>query len=83
MFTEPREAPPRTSTFRIIDQEAGHMDLTTTYEGNPTPVQTTAIFVVSDDELRYNVAPSGRERPKEFATHSGDGLTLVHLKRVR
>lgn len=59
------------------------MDLTTTYEGKPAEVRTKAIFSVADDELHYNVAPPGRARPTEFVTQRGDGLTLVHLKRVR
>ena len=83
MFTEPREALPRTSTFRIVDQSAGQMDLTTTYDGQATTVQTKAIFSLSDDELHYNVAPPGCDRPTQFTTQPGDGLTLVHLKRVR
>ena len=83
MFAEPREALPRRSTFRIVYGQAGHMDLTTIYQGNPVPVQTKAIFTVKGDDLRYNVAPPGRDRPTEFATQPGDGLTLVHLKRVR
>jgi hypothetical protein len=81
MLTEPREAQPRTSTF-YIDQ-AGQMDLTTIYEGPLGTVQTLAIYHVTGDQLTYNVAPPGRDRPTEFATKPGDGLTLVHLKRVQ
>lgn len=58
------------------------VDLTTYFEGKDEPIQTQALFEIVGDELRYSVAPPGRTRPAEFATHPGDGLTLVTLKRA-
>jgi len=59
------------------------MDLTTVHEGSLGTVRTLAIYRLSGDDLVYNVAPPGRERPTVLVTRPGDGLTLVHLKRVR
>ena len=82
MLTESRVVHTRTSTFKLAAAQPRLIDLTTIDQGNPTPVHTTGIYELDGDVLTYCVAPPGHSRPAEFATKSGDGFTLVVLKRV-
>lgn len=82
MLSEPREAQPRTSTFKLVDGEQPGLDLTTVYEGDATPLHTKAIYKVADDTLTYCIAAPGQPRPTDFATAPGDGRTLVVLTRA-
>jgi hypothetical protein len=58
------------------------MDLTTLYDGDPTPVHTYAVYALDSDTLTYCIGAPGVERPTQFATRVGDGRTLVGLRRV-
>ena len=82
MLSEPGQARIKKSTFTISGASPWHVDLTTIFEDNDESAHTLAIFEISQDEMRYCVAPPGRARPEKFATQSGDGLTLVVLKRA-
>jgi hypothetical protein len=82
MLTEPREAPPRSSSYTLPAGRPGAIDLTTLYEGDPTPLRTAGIYAVEGDVLRYSVAPPGRDRPADFTSTRGDGRTVVVLRRV-
>jgi hypothetical protein len=81
MLLEPREAPPRSSTYTLPGGEPGRIDLTTVYEGDPTRLRTQGIYTVRGDVLRYSVAAPGRPRPSDFTSAQGDGRTVVVLKR--
>jgi hypothetical protein len=81
MLLEPREAPPRSSTYTLPAGEPGRIDLTTVYEGDPTPLRTQGVYTVRGDVLRYSVAAPGRPRPTDFTSARGDGRTVVVLKR--
>jgi uncharacterized protein (TIGR03067 family) len=82
MLPEPREAPARSSTFRLAAGTPPQIDLTTTFAGSPTRLGTAGIYSLSGDELTYCVAPPDRPRPTAFVTVKGDGYTLVTLKRA-
>lgn len=81
MLLEPREAPPRSSTYTLAAGEPGRINLTTVYEGDPTPLHTEGIYTVRGDVLRYSVAAPGRPRPTDFTSAPGGGRTVVVLKR--
>jgi uncharacterized protein (TIGR03067 family) len=81
MLSEPREAP-RTSTYTLVAGDPAGIDLTTRYQGNPTPLETKAIYTLEGAALTYCVAAPGHPRPAAFATEKGDELTLVVLKRL-
>jgi hypothetical protein len=80
MFTEPREAFPRSSTYE--SEQPGWIDLTTVYQGKPGALYTQAIFSIQGGTLTYCVAPPGQPRPTDFVTAEGDEYTLVVLKRA-
>jgi len=82
MFTEPREALPRSSTYELPAEQPGYINLTTVYQGKPDTLHTRAIFSIQGDYLTYCVAPPGKSRPREFVTKDGDEHTLVVLKRT-
>ena len=82
MLTEPREAPPRSSTYTLAAGQPGRIDLTTAYEGDPTRLRTEGIYSRQDDALRYSVAAPGRPRPADFTSERGDGRTVVVLRRA-
>jgi len=82
MFTEPREAFPRSSTYELPTEQPGWIDLTTVYQGKPGALYTKAIFSIQGDTLTYCVAPPGQARPRDFVTKGGDEYTLVVLKRA-
>jgi uncharacterized protein (TIGR03067 family) len=76
------QAPPRTSTFKLIATNPPQIDLTTIYhDGRPT-LYTKAIYELRGDVLTYCVAAPGRARPTTLTTTPGDGCTLVVLKRA-
>jgi hypothetical protein len=82
MLTEPREAPPRSSTYTIPAGQPGRIDLTTVYQGDPTRLRTAGVYSVRGDVLRYSVAAPGRARPADFSSTRGDGRTVVVLRRA-
>jgi hypothetical protein len=82
MLTEPREAPPRSSTYTLPAGQPGRIDLTTIYEGNPVPLRTAGIYAVQGDVLRYSIAAPGRPRPADLTTQPGDARTVVVLRRT-
>ncbi len=84
MFTEPREAFPRSSTYELPTEQPGWINLTTVYQGKPSTVYvyTQAIFSIQGDTLTYCVAPPGQARPRDFVTKQGDEYIFVALKRA-
>jgi len=48
-------------------------------KGNTTP----GIYEFSGDTRKVCLAPTGKERPSEFAAPSGSGNILIVLKRVK
>jgi hypothetical protein len=82
MLTEPREALPRSSTFRRAPGKPARLDLTTMHHGISQPVFTHAIYTRRGDVLHYCVAPPGKPRPTAFVTQHGDQRTLVTLRRT-
>jgi uncharacterized protein (TIGR03067 family) len=82
MLSEPREAQPRTSTFKLVAGAPPGIDLTTLYAGDPTPLHTKAIYIVAGDTLTYCIAAPGQPRPTDFETAPGDGRTQVVLMRA-
>jgi hypothetical protein len=83
MLTEPREALPRNSTFELVKDVPGAINLTTAYEDSERPpLHTKALYRLENDVLTYCIAPPGRDRPAALTTRSGDERTLVVLKRA-
>ena len=82
MLSEPREALPRTSTFRLSAGQPELIDLTTVYQDNSSPLHTHGIYEINGGALRYCIAAPGLPRPMAFATKAGDGCTLVVLRHV-
>jgi len=82
MFTEPREAHPRYSTYSLTAGRPALIDLTTVSQDYPTGLHTSGIYSLKGDFLVYCIAAPDRPRPTEFATTKGDGYTLVVLKRI-
>jgi hypothetical protein len=82
MLVEPREAPPRSSIFRLSPGSPARIHLATIYRGQPGMLRTEGIYCVSDESLTYCVAAPGQPCPTAFATSKGDENTLVTLKRV-
>lgn len=72
----------RRSTFKVEHGSPGSIDLTTVYDGDPTALETKAMFIVQGDELHYCIGAPGRPRPETFRTQTGDGNTSVVLRRV-
>lgn len=84
MLSEPREALPRKSTFELVKDLPGAMNLTTTYEDSTQPtLHTKALYRLEKDTLVYCIAPPGRDRPAVLATRAGDEYTLVVLTRAQ
>jgi uncharacterized protein (TIGR03067 family) len=83
MLTEPREALPRFSTYRLAAAQPALIDLTTIYQNEATRLLTRGIYSVQDDVLTYCISAPGRPRPADFTTTKRDGHTLVVLKRSR
>jgi hypothetical protein len=81
MLVEPREALPRTSTYRLSGSYPGRIDLTTRYQDDPSPLRTEGIYSMAGGVLTYCIAPPGRARPSAFTTTAGDGHTLAVLQR--
>jgi uncharacterized protein (TIGR03067 family) len=82
MLTEPREALPRSSTYRLTAEQPARIDLTTVSQDDPAGLHTSGIYSLQGDVLTYCIAAPGQPRPAEFATTKGDGCTLVVLKRL-
>jgi uncharacterized protein (TIGR03067 family) len=82
MLAEPREAPSRTSTFELAAGHPSRIDLTTVSEGGSPPLHTQGIYALEGDRLTYCVAPPGKARPTTLAPTTGEGHTLVLLKRA-
>ena len=76
------QAPPRKSTFKLINAEPYRIDLKTVYEDGRPTLYTKAIYELKGIHLVYCVSAPGLPRPTSFATKQGDGSTLVVLKRV-
>jgi uncharacterized protein (TIGR03067 family) len=72
----------RTSTFTLTSATPRQMDLTTVQHFDQSELHTKAIYKVESDRLTYCVGAPGQSRPTEFATKSGDGNTLVVLRRI-
>jgi uncharacterized protein (TIGR03067 family) len=54
------------------------------YTNSPEKGKTVlGIYEISGDTIKYCWAETGKERPKEFATKAGSGLTLMILKRSK
>ena len=84
MLSEPREALPRKSTFELVKEVPGAMNLTTAYEDSSQPtLHTKALYRLENDTLVYCIAPPDRDRPSALATRAGDEYTLVVLKRAQ
>lgn len=81
MLAEPVAARIKRSTYKLSGGQPWHVDLTTAFVDKDEPIHTRAIFALDGDQLRYCVAPPGQARPGAFATATGDGLTLVTLRR--
>jgi hypothetical protein len=83
MLTEPREALPRNSTFELVKDVPGAINLTTAYEdASQPPLHTKALYRIENGVLMYCIAPPGRDRPAALRTRPGDEYTLVVLKRA-
>ena len=76
------QAPPRKSTFKLINAELSQINLATIYEDGRPALFTKAIYELQGNHLVYCVAAPGLARPTAFATKQGDGCTLVVLKRA-
>jgi hypothetical protein len=74
-------APPRTSTFKIIPGDPMALDLTTINHSDKSLMHTKATYRLKGQVLIYCVGAPGKDRPTDFTTASGDGNTLVVLKR--
>ena len=85
MVREPREVlkSEKVSTYELGSGEPMHMDLTTVFADGRSPLFTKAIFAVHGDRLTYCVGAPGQPRPESFVTRSGDGATLVVLRRIQ
>jgi uncharacterized protein (TIGR03067 family) len=73
--------PARTSTFKVVAGEPMGLDLTTVHHHDQSLLFTKAIYRFAGDALIYCVGAPGQPRPTEFTTRSGDGRTLVVLRR--
>src|SRR5579862_4835905 len=82
MLSEPREALPRKSTLKF-NGKPGEMDLTTVYQGQESrPLFTRSIFELKGNLLKYAIAAPGVARPTDFTSKSGDGRTVVTMRRL-
>jgi uncharacterized protein (TIGR03067 family) len=74
-------APPRTSTFKVIPGEPMALDMTTINHTDQSLMYTKAIYRLKGQVLIYCVGAPGKDRPTDFTTATGDGNTLVVLRR--
>src|SRR5262245_15287505 len=83
MLTEPREALPRFSTYKLAAAQPALIDLTTVYQNKATRPLTRGIYSLQSGVLTYCISAPGRPRPADFTATKGDGHTLVVLRRSR